>query len=128
MTPLMRTPLPVQIGSSIRSWRRASGFTIARLGEMATVDSGFLAYIENGKKLPSVTTLAKLASALGISVSDLLKDVPTDSKPLKLSITKHVESLLSDGTSKGHKEDVLVVLRHLADARKAKAMRDLVGR
>jgi transcriptional regulator with XRE-family HTH domain len=124
----MRASLPIQIGSCIRGWRRAAGFTIARLGEMASVDTGFLAYIENGKKLPSVTTLAKIAGALGISLSELLKGVPADSQPLKLNITKQVEGLLRDGVAKAHKEDIVVVLRHLADARKAKAMRHLVGR
>ena len=52
--------------------RKERGFTQASLSELAGVSSDAVARIESGARVPSLVTLAKLAAALGVRVSDLL--------------------------------------------------------
>ena len=40
----------------------------------------FLSNVETGKADPSLSTLTRLASALGVSVSELVKDPPAELK------------------------------------------------
>jgi len=54
----------------IRTQKQMSQGDIARALE---VDKGYISNIENGKKNPTLSTLARLAEALGVGVDDLLK-------------------------------------------------------
>lgn len=51
-------------GSPIARRRRAKGLTQERLSKRAKVHSGHISYIERGKYVPSVLTLANLAAAV----------------------------------------------------------------
>lgn len=114
------------LGSVIRGWRKKAGLTLAGLAESAQVDPGFLAYIETGKKMPSLMTLTKIAGALDMPVGDLFKTVPANAGTLKARVDKQVQ-VLCNGCAPDHLEDVLAVLRALKDPKKAKALRDLLG-
>lgn len=56
----------------LRVWRDLRGLTQAALGEKAGVNRVQIADIEAGRKSGSVTTIRKLADALGIAVDDLV--------------------------------------------------------
>jgi transcriptional regulator with XRE-family HTH domain len=60
------------IGSSVRRARVRSGLSTRELAQKASMSQPFLSNIENGRSTPSVATLYKLASALGVSASELL--------------------------------------------------------
>jgi transcriptional regulator with XRE-family HTH domain len=60
------------IGASVRKARQRSGLSTRELAQRAGMSQPFLSNIENGRSTPSVTTLYKLASALGVSASELL--------------------------------------------------------
>jgi transcriptional regulator with XRE-family HTH domain len=60
------------IGSSVRRARRRSGLSTRELAQRASLSQPFLSNIENGRSSPSVSTLYKLAAALGIGATDLL--------------------------------------------------------
>jgi transcriptional regulator with XRE-family HTH domain len=60
------------VGGSIRRVRRRSGLSMRELAAKADLSQPFLSNIENGRSMPSVATLYKLAAALGVPPSDLL--------------------------------------------------------
>jgi transcriptional regulator with XRE-family HTH domain len=60
------------IGASVRKARLRSGLSTRELAQRAGMSQPFLSNIENGRSTPSVATLYKLASALGVGASELL--------------------------------------------------------
>ena len=56
----------------IRYFRRLLGFSQEQLAFAAGMNPAFLGHIEQGLKCPTVDTLQKISSALGISISQLL--------------------------------------------------------
>ena len=54
----------------IRAKKKMSQGDIARALD---VDRGYISNIENGKKNPTLATVAKIANALGVSADELLK-------------------------------------------------------
>lgn len=55
----------------IRTKKKMSQGDVARALE---VDRGYISNIENGKKNPTLATVAKIADALGVSPDELLKE------------------------------------------------------
>ncbi len=62
------------IGSTIRELRQNHGLTIAEVAESAGISRGMLSKIENAQTATSLDTLAKIANALGISLSALFRN------------------------------------------------------
>ncbi len=60
-----------RIGKRISEHRRARGMTSERLAYENDISKGYLSEIENGKKLPSLTTLNKIAKALKIDIREM---------------------------------------------------------
>jgi transcriptional regulator with XRE-family HTH domain len=59
------------IGVSIRNERRKKNITISQLAERSDLSKGFISQIERGIAQPSVTTLKKISTALGVSIVTL---------------------------------------------------------
>lgn len=119
--------LAPRVGTAIRAWRKKNALTISRLAERADIDAGFLAYIETGKKLPSLHTAQKLSEALGISLSELFQGVaavPTKGRRAELH---RAAQALCLKCSPGQIEDLIQVFRHIDDPRKTRAILTLVG-
>jgi transcriptional regulator with XRE-family HTH domain len=65
----------------IRAIRHRKKLTIQALAKKAgNMSYTFLSNVETGKADPSLSTLKRLASALGVSVSELVKDPPAAPK------------------------------------------------
>jgi transcriptional regulator with XRE-family HTH domain len=60
------------LGRSLRAARRRAGLTMDTLAEMSGVSQPHLSQMENGRVSPSISTLYRLANALGISPQELL--------------------------------------------------------
>ena len=60
------------LGENIRLARKRRKISQQELAQKVEVTSGFLSQIENGKNMPSLITLKKLAGQLGVSVGYLL--------------------------------------------------------
>jgi len=71
-------------------WRKNRGLTQAELAKTAEIAQGFLSEIENGLKTGDVTVLQRIATALEISLLELVPDLPPSKrKPgVKLKIVK----------------------------------------
>ena len=59
-------------GAALRRLRLAAGFSQEQLGLEAGVQRNFISLIELGHNQPTITTVAKLAGALGMKASELV--------------------------------------------------------
>jgi transcriptional regulator with XRE-family HTH domain len=62
----------VYIGKNLKDARFRAGLTQAELAEKAGTTQTTVARIERDAVQPEVTTIRKLAAALGVTISDLL--------------------------------------------------------
>ena len=62
-----------RLGKRIKAVREKRGLTQEALAEKAGVSRGYLARLETGRHDPAVSTVEKLAKALRVKVTDLLK-------------------------------------------------------
>lgn len=56
----------------IRVWREYRGLTISTLAARAGIGQPYLSEIETGKKEGGISTMKKLAAALGVAIDDLV--------------------------------------------------------
>ena len=66
------------LGRSLRAARRRAGLTMDTLAEMSGVSQPHLSQMENGRVSPSISTLYRLANALGVSPQQLLPSMAGD--------------------------------------------------
>ena len=64
---------PKLVGQRIRDEREKQNITQSQLAEAVGKDRQYLYKIESGKVTPNVSTIAVLAEALGVSLSELVK-------------------------------------------------------
>lgn len=65
--------LAQKFGKKVRRTRKAKGLTQEKLAELAGMDYSYLNLIEAGKRNPTLKRIAKIARALGTTLSDLVK-------------------------------------------------------
>jgi transcriptional regulator with XRE-family HTH domain len=72
----MAAPIPEAelFGKTLRRLRTARELTQERLAGAASLTTGYVNTLERGMQVPSLTTIVKLAQALGVTPSDLLSD------------------------------------------------------
>ena len=75
MAKARRDPLLRGLGSKVKQVRESKGWTQETLAAKASLDRSYVAGIEAGLRNPSTKALAKLARALGVSLSGLFEDV-----------------------------------------------------
>jgi transcriptional regulator with XRE-family HTH domain len=68
-----RVPEAIAFGKRIRELRRKPGWTQERLAGIAHLHVIQLSHIERGANEPKLTTILRLARALGIPVGELLR-------------------------------------------------------
>jgi len=62
-----------KLGENLRKLRLKRNFSQGDLAKKLEVDRAYISNIENGRMNPTLSTLEKIANALGISSSELLK-------------------------------------------------------
>ncbi|MHB1201347.1 MAG: helix-turn-helix domain-containing protein [Polaromonas sp.] len=62
------------LGRTLRSLRLAAGLSQEQLGLESGVQRNFISLIETGQNQPTITTIFKLAHALGIKPSKLVAE------------------------------------------------------
>ena len=69
MESFQREAMSVDVASSLRQLREARGISMRTLATRSGLSANALSMIERGKTSPSVSTLYKLADALGVSIT-----------------------------------------------------------
>ena len=72
---LIRDPLLTALGKNVRGAREKKEMTQEKLAEIAELDPTYISGIERGLRNPGIKNGAKIAKALGITVSELCKGV-----------------------------------------------------
>ena len=62
-----------KLGERLKRIRTKKGISQGEIARRLEVDKGFVSNIENGKANPTLSTIAKLAKSLGVSVGELMK-------------------------------------------------------
>lgn len=65
--------LSKRIGKRVSQERRKKNLTTEKLAYENGISKGYLSDIENGKKLPSIKMLERIAEALEVDISTLFK-------------------------------------------------------
>jgi transcriptional regulator with XRE-family HTH domain len=70
-----RHPVLTAFGLNVRKRRESKGLTQEALAEKADLDQTYISGIERGIRNPSVLSIAKIAKALGVSLSQLTNGI-----------------------------------------------------
>jgi transcriptional regulator with XRE-family HTH domain len=62
-----------KLGKNLKMIRLTKGITQGDISRTLGFGRGYVSNIENGKTNPTLSTIAKLARAIGVSVDELLK-------------------------------------------------------
>ena len=62
-----------KLGKNLKRIRTKKGISQGQIGRTLKVDKSFISNIENGKTNPTLSTIAKIAKAIGVSVGELMK-------------------------------------------------------
>lgn len=85
----------LSIGLNLRHYRGQAGMTMAELGGLVGRAASQISAFETGKRAPSLDMLDSLASALDVSVDDLLNPTPADPRAaLELEVERRQNSSL----------------------------------
>jgi transcriptional regulator with XRE-family HTH domain len=82
----MDKELAESIGNAARTARSSLKLTQEDAAERIGVSAEFYARIERGNALPSVPTLARISTSLGVSADSLLGHSPEDGQELELPL------------------------------------------
>ncbi|HPN73313.1 MAG TPA: XRE family transcriptional regulator [Candidatus Omnitrophota bacterium] len=73
----------MKIGPKIRSYRKEKGMTLGELSQRTGVALATLSRMENGKMSGTVKSHGAICKALGISISDLYREIEDSSKTIE---------------------------------------------
>jgi transcriptional regulator with XRE-family HTH domain len=104
----------MNIGEKVKSLRKQSNMSLRELAQITGLSKTTLSDLENGTKNPSLDTVEKIATAFGLTSSDLLQKV--DNPEDLVSSAKNSSSELLAGLSKSG--DLIKVLYRAKDAPK----------
>lgn len=68
-------PVSISFGRSVRKRREAKALTQEGLAELAGLDRTYISGVERGGRNLSLSSIARLAKALGTTISDLTKGI-----------------------------------------------------
>jgi transcriptional regulator with XRE-family HTH domain len=72
MLSTLEDEVSLRTGRAVKQRREAAGFSLRALAARSGISSSMISDIERGTKSPTVTTMARLADALGVSAAALV--------------------------------------------------------
>jgi len=69
----MKKGISKKLGENIKRIRIEKGMTQGDIFRALKLDRGYVSSLESGKRNPTLAMIEKIASALGVSVDELLK-------------------------------------------------------
>lgn len=85
--------LPLHIGRSLRHLRQSLGLSLDDVARLTGVSKPMLSQMERGESSPTVVTLWKIASGLGVPFSTFLRDAET---PPAILLRQSDQTLVTD--------------------------------
>jgi transcriptional regulator with XRE-family HTH domain len=80
MSDIENTAISIDVGGRLRELRQGIGVSMRALARMSGLSANALSMIERGRTSPSVSTLYKLASAIGVPITAFFREEPTQSE------------------------------------------------
>jgi transcriptional regulator with XRE-family HTH domain len=74
--------------------RKEKKFTYYRLAQIIRHDQGYVKKIETGKVDPGIRVVLQIAEALGVTVNDLVYEVPPEPIDGKVKLSKDIQGIL----------------------------------
>lgn len=68
----MAADVKVRFGERLREVRREKGISQERLAELADLHRTYVSSVERGERNVTITTIEKLAAALGVPMTELM--------------------------------------------------------
>ena len=65
----------VKFGRRIQELRKQKGLTQEDLADLINVDRSYMGFVERGERNPTLSKIVKIARSLGITLSELFKDI-----------------------------------------------------
>jgi len=62
-------------GKILSDYRKKAGLSQEKLAELADYDRTYISLMERGLRQPTLTTIFRLSKALGLSPSDIIRDI-----------------------------------------------------
>jgi len=66
-------PISSKLGNNLKKIRTQKGIAQGDISRKLKMDRAYISGIENGKRNPTISSIEKIAQALGVSVDELLK-------------------------------------------------------
>ncbi len=73
LKPVDMSTINQRLGANIRRIRQEKNLMQKEFGKKVGLDAAYLSNIETGKMNPTVTTIEKIAKALGVQVDELMR-------------------------------------------------------
>ena len=96
-----REAVSVNVGLRLKELREGRGISIRGLGTRSGLSANALSMIERGKTSPSVSTLYKLADALGLPVTEFFAPAPNKQNALMVKAEARTRVPFSNGVWEG---------------------------
>ena len=76
MSDFEKDALSIDVGTRLRELRQDIGISMRALARMSGLSANALSMIERGRTSPSVSTLYKLATAMGVPITTFFREEP----------------------------------------------------
>lgn len=86
----------INVGNRIRSLRKTASLSAKSLAEKVDLDPSQISKIEKGTSTPSLEALARICTALDISLSDFFKETDIQLTKEQTKLLNHVSSMSQD--------------------------------
>lgn len=100
-----------EIGAKIRHLRNHRAITLDALTMRTGLSAGYLSKIERGLSSPPIATLSRIASALGVKLSDFFKDFEREQN-ISIVLPEERKALTRDGQVYGYYYETLAHKRY----------------
>ena len=98
------------IATQVRSYRQASGVSVAEMADRVGISKAMLSKIENAQTSCSLTTLSRLAAGLDVPVTALFRGVDAEREAVFVP-AGHGAQIIRRGSRHGHLYELLGPLR-----------------
>lgn len=98
------------IASQVRAYRTAAGLSVTEMAQRVGLSKAMLSKIENAQTSCSLTTVARLASGLGVPVSALFRGVDAEREAVYVPAGQGAK-IVRRGSRQGHEYQLLGALR-----------------